>query len=370
MIQNGSALLQFRTRITASKMGIASMTQGVGQLLESVIRITAERDKQSLEKVLLETLADFIDFDALILLRMSRCGEFLEEAAAIPGNARQDRLELVTRVPGERRIKHDDGLDRCIDRREIVSEARNGTSRILFPVVVGENVAGILAVYAHAITNHALILIRGFLRIHGNFLAVLDDNEHDTLTGLLNRRTFDTRIAELLSLSRTQSDTAPDVGAERREPNNAQGHWLGVLDIDHFKRINDTHGHIYGDEVLLLFSGLMKKTFRSMDLLFRYGGEEFVAVLAPLAESDAFAVFERFRRQVEQFDFPQIGRVTVSIGMAKLYAQDHSTAVVEHADKALYYAKANGRNQTRNYHQLIQAGILNEQRHDGGVELF
>lgn len=346
------------------------MTQGINNLLESVIRITEERDKQSLEKILVETLAEFIEFDAIILLRMPRGSEVLEEVAAIPHNARQDRLQLIAQEPEEKRIRHDDGFNRCIDSREIVSEVLNGETRVLFPVGVREKVSGILAVYGHACTENTTTLIRGFLRIHSNFLAVLYDVEYDALTGLLNRRTFDTRISELISIALIDPTTASGDGAERRKPNNVKNHWLGMLDIDHFKNINDTYGHVYGDEVLLLLSDLMKKSFRSTDLLFRYGGEEFVVVLAPAGESDAVAVFERFRRQVELFNFPQIDRVTVSIGMVKIHARNHSTTIVEQADKALYYAKEHGRNQTCNYHQLMAAGILKERRNEGDVELF
>lgn len=345
------------------------MTQGIGDLLESVIRITEERDKKSLEKILVKTLAEFIEFDAIILLRMPRGGQALEEAVALPNHARQGRLELIAQEPGEKRIRHDDGFNRCIDSCEIVSETLNGETRILFPVGVKEKVSGVLAVYGHARTENTTSLIRGFLRIHSNFLAVLHDVEYDALTGLLNRRTFDTRISKLISIA-PEEPAASGHGVERRKPNSVKNHWLGMLDIDHFKNINDTYGHVYGDEVLLLLSGLMKKTFRSTDLLFRYGGEEFVVVLAPAGEPDAVAAFERFRRQVESFNFPQIGRVTVSIGMVIIHAHNHSTTVVEQADKALYYAKEHGRNQTCNYHQLMAAGILKEKRNEGDVELF
>lgn len=342
----------------------------MNNLLESVIRITEERDKKSLERVLVETLADFIQFDAIILLRMPRGSQVLEEAAAMPKNASQNKLELITQEPGEHRIKHDEGLDRCINDCEIVSEGMDGSTRTLFPVEVAEKVSGVLAVYGHTFTKDNIMLVRGFLRVHSNFLAILDDNEHDTLTGLLNRKTFDTRITEIISVALTENTGIAENETERRKPNGDKNYWLGVLDIDHFKSINDNYGHIYGDEVLLLFSQLMKKTFRNADLLFRYGGEEFVAVLAPSDELNAFNVFERFRQQLELFDFPQVGRVTVSIGMVKISAQEHPATVVEHADQALYYAKGNGRNQTANYHQLIKAGMLRERRYEGDIELF
>ena len=346
------------------------MPKAINNLLESVIRITEERDKKSLERVLVETLADFIEFDAIILLRIPRGGHVLEEAASMPPNACQQKLEPLTQESGELRIKHDEGLDRCINQCEIVSEVLDGTTRTLFPVEVGDKVSGILVLYGRTLIDNSIMLIRGFLRIHSNFLAILDDNEHDTLTGLLNRKTFDTRITEVISVAQAENFAAAENETERRKPNSDKSYWLGVLDIDHFKKINDNFGHIYGDEVLLLFSQLMKKTFRNADLLFRYGGEEFVVVLAPSDVLDAFNVFERFRQQVKLFDFPQVGRVTVSIGMVKIRAQEHPTTVVQHADQALYYAKENGRNQTRNYHQLVQAGLLTERRYEGDIELF
>ncbi len=344
------------------------MAQDITGLFESVIRITQERDKRSLEKALVETLVDFVEFEAIILLRIPRGRADLMEAAAIPSNARQDRLELLTQRPGEARIKRDEALDRCIEGCEIVFDVLGGEIRTLFPVGTKGNVSAILAVYGRACTDGSVTFIRGFLRIYGNFVAVLDDNEHDTLTGLLNRKTFDMRISELISGSQKSAVVAD--GAERRAPSDANSHWLGILDIDHFKRINDRFGHVYGDEVLILFSDLMKTVFRSTDLLFRYGGEEFVVVLAPASEASAFLAFERFRRQLESFEFPQVGLTTASIGMTSLSTEEHPATVVEHADKALYFAKENGRNQTRNYRQLIMAGLLKEQRYAGEIELF
>ena len=127
---------------------------------------------------------------------------------------------------------------------------------------------------------------------------------------------------------------------------------------------------MYGDEVLLLFADLMRKIFRSTDLLFRHGGEEFVVVLVPAAESDSFRIFERFRQNVELFEFPQVGQVTVSIGMVKIDAQDNPSTLLEYADQALYYAKEHGRNQVCNYNELIKAGILKVRHTKNDIELF
>lgn len=339
-------------------------------LLESVIHITEERDKKSLERVLVETLSDFIEFDAIILLRLSHSSGFLEEAYTLPKSACKDRFELVSQGVEANFIQQDESVARCIGNLEIISEELNGTTRSLFPIEINNQASGVLVIYGHRYTENSETLIRGFLRIHSNFLGILSDNERDTLTGLLNRKTFNANISELISAAMPESDTSSPQGTERRDASGDTSYWLGMLDIDHFKSINDSYGHVYGDEVLLLFSDLMKKIFRSSDLLFRYGGEEFVVVLSPATESDAYTVFERFRQSVELFDFPQVGRVTVSAGMVRISPQEYSLSVVERADQALYYAKQHGRNKICNYQRLVDAGVLKERRTDSDIELF
>lgn len=341
-------------------------------LLESVIHITEERDKKSLANTLVETLSDFIDSDAIVLLRIPRNfdNEYLDVSASIPETAYQDKLKLIPHEYGEQRVALDDSLTLCIDKSEDISEIQNATQRTLFPIIVNDEITEILDIYGHHSTIHSKKLIQGFVSIYSNFLGVLDDNEHDALTGLLNRKTFDTQLSNLISESTPENNISSSADEVRRTPKKNTHRWVGILDIDHFKKINDNFGHIYGDEVLLLFVNLMEKTFRDSDLLFRYGGEEFVVVLEPTTESDAFMVFERFRKKLELYDFPQVEQVTVSTGIIKIDAQKHPSLVLEHADQALYYAKEHGRNQVCNYTELISAGTLKERRVEDDIELF
>ena len=102
----------------------------------------------------------------------------------------------------------------------------------------------------------------------------------------------------------------------------------------------------------------MTETFREYDQLFRVGGEEFVAVLRNVNEEMAMMIMERFRKVVESHHFPQVGNVTVSIGSTFISPSDLSVTIMDRADKALYYAKENGRNQTVFYEQLIATGKL------------
>src|SRR6185369_17286004 len=146
---------------------------------------------------------------------------------------------------------------------------------------------------------------------------------------------------------------------------------FAIFDVDHFKRVNDQFGHLYGDEVLTLVARLMVQSFRHEDLLFRYGGEEFAVVLANADLAIAGAALERFRRKVEAYAFPQIGHKTVSIGFTALDAAQGVERAVMCADRALYYAKHHGRNQTHCYETLIAEGKLAPVTQTrGDVELF
>ena len=175
----------------------------------------------------------------------------------------------------------------------------------------------------------------------------------------------------LLSTSSSEKNITSSLEKERRNDRNDDScHWIGILDIDHFKNINDNFGHMYGDEVLLLFANLMEKTFRNSDLLFRYGGEEFVVVLSPTTESEAFLVFDRFRKKLESFNYPRIGKITISIGIVNINSQEHPTTLLEHADQSLYYAKEHGRNQVCNYNELIKAGKLKVRQIESDIDLF
>jgi diguanylate cyclase (GGDEF)-like protein len=200
-------------------------------------------------------------------------------------------------------------------------------------------------------------LVEGILRIVKNHLALLDYGESDTLTGLLNRKTFESSFDKLRVASGVVSSEQPS--------------WLGVVDIDKFKSINDNFGHLFGDEVLLLVARLMKQAFRGADQLFRFGGEEFVVVLDRANAAGAQIAFNRLRAMIEEFKFPQVGRVTISLGYTHVDTHDAPGSCVERADAALYYAKHNGRNNVQHYETLIAEGKLKPKKSDvSDIELF
>lgn len=151
---------------------------------------------------------------------------------------------------------------------------------------------------------------------------------HDDMTGLLNRESF----LDALKTSRRRTDE----GA------------LLIIDADHFKRINDTHGHAQGDVALLMIAEAIRNGVREGDLVGRIGGEEFAAFLAGASEAEALLVAERIRLGVEALRFsPGEGKylpLSVSIGAARVSPHLSWSQMMREADSRLYEAKARGRN--------------------------
>lgn len=153
----------------------------------------------------------------------------------------------------------------------------------------------------------------------------------DPLTGLANRRHFDAELPRLLQA------VAPHGRAVS----------LAAIDLDHFKQVNDVHGHAVGDAVLRALGQLLAARTRSTDLVARLGGEEFIVVLADAPLAQAAALCERLRRAVEAHDWSAIApglRVTVSLGVVEARSGVAQAALLEQADQLLYAAKRRGRN--------------------------
>ena len=340
-------------------------------ILESVVHITSARDIKSLENVLLDALSDMGCVDSLILLSLphSEKDEYLNLAKSSPQDAYQSKFELVDNFNENPKVVRDDSIIQCITSLASVVIQNDNETRITIPVIVNHMVTGVLDVYTSCYDINTQKLIKYCVRIYTDFLTILHDNEHDTLTGLLNRKTFDAKVAEVLSSFSDEVNSVLLKDDLRKHATQAE-HWIGLLDIDHFKKINDEFGHIYGDEVLILFADKLRDVFRSQDLLFRFGGEEFIVVLFNVEESDAVLAFNRFRTSLERTNFPQVGRVTVSTGMVKASSDSHLTELLDQADQALYYAKENGRNQVCDYHYLIETGELEKKIINTDVEMF
>ena len=240
-----------------------------------------------------------------------------------------------------------------------------------FSVHGSPGATGILELSSPApLPDESIRIIEGVLRLYANFHCLLDYGERDALTELLNRKTFDGAFLKA-TLEQGQRIGQDEVESERRDQGPRGSYWLAMIDIDHFKRVNDTFGHLIGDEVLLLLARLMRSTFRFHDQLYRFGGEEFVVLMRCNGEEEAAFALERMRLNTEQFLFPQVGKITISTGFSEIKTGDTPSGAFERADKAVYYAKAHGRNQVSSYAGLVAGGELVEQTAiEGEMELF
>ncbi|MEM7255895.1 MAG: GGDEF domain-containing protein [Pseudomonadota bacterium] len=156
-------------------------------------------------------------------------------------------------------------------------------------------------------------------------------SERDSLTGLYNRRMLELKAENIIKLTANSSTSVA----------------VAVIDLDHFKRINDTFGHHIGDQVLAAFASLITTTFRSADCIARYGGEEFVLVMPQANDENAKDALVRLRDLTTQYPWPTTDHgltVTFSAGIATTNQAESFDTLFQKADKALYYAKAMGRN--------------------------
>lgn len=343
----------------------------MSELVDHLAELTGFRDRELLDVTLVGALKDLLRPRAVAIYRS--VGEPGEErwltrarltANDIVATADPNWVDLET-LPAR---TSDPARLEAFRRQSIVQEPHAGHHRALFPVSTDRETHGVMEIETdEPMDGRDQRLVMSILRIYRNFQGLLDYSERDTLTGLLNRKTFDDSFLKALSDPNTTSPMEP---AGRRQGREPCCYWLGVIDIDHFKHVNDNHGHLIGDEVLLLLSRLMRTTFRFHDQLFRFGGEEFVVLIRCAGGDAAVHAFERLRTNVEQYAFPQVGRITVSVGLTELRPGDTPNTAFERADRAVYFAKGHGRNQVRNYADLIASGDLTEADKVSDVELF
>lgn len=199
---------------------------------------------------------------------------------------------------------------------QFASEAKLRLFRVVF-ILIGLNI----------------VVILGFIRFNRsqvrNRLELLA--HHDALTGAWNRYVYEARLEEEIQRSRRYDRPLS----------------LILLDIDHFKQVNDTWGHKKGDRVLQTVTGVIAGGIRRFDSLCRVGGEEF-AIIAPETDREgALALAEKLRSGIESTGFQDIPKVTVSLGVAQHLPGEEPSVFFRRADQALYAAKAGGRNRVR-----------------------
>ncbi|MCX7278358.1 MAG: GGDEF domain-containing protein [Burkholderiales bacterium] len=346
---------------------IAMTPKNLTPVLQHLVDITGHRDHSRLELSVVSALRQ------LMGIRRIRKLEFLtrddvtyvrgylllenDQVFAMEENSSEDNVELLSEYPE---------LVHCIEQQtdRVHRIEADGSDVLWLPVRLDNKIVSCIEITNDtAYSVQAIDTIHGIIEVYRNYQSLLDYSERDALTGLFNRKTFDEQFSRY-----ARTNVAPGPTGERRNSGDTQ--WLAVVDIDHFKLVNDRFGHVYGDEVLILVANLLRSSFRSNDRIFRFGGEEFVVLVRSADLEIARSIFERFRQNIEEYEFPQVGRVTVSVGFTGT-SQGAPVEILGHADQALYYAKQHGRNQVCYYEELMSSGGLHvaDVAHND-VELF
>ena len=341
-------------------------------LVDQLADLTGLRDRDSLDLALVTAIHDLLQPKIAAIYR-------------VVGEAGNERWLTTAQLNADQQVPTFDSawsdlltLPRLLDYplRQQASRAKHMTQSCpfngitVFPVSSNPGAIGVLEIATlEPLSEETSRLVSGVLRLYLNFQNLLDYGERDALTELLNRKTFD---GAFLKATLAQQVSADSGSHERRDANSSSGSfWLAMIDIDHFKLVNDNFGHLIGDEVLLLLARLMRVSFRFHDQLYRFGGEEFVVLMRCNGEAEAAAALERLRINTENYLFPQVGAITISIGFSEIMTGDTPSGAFERADKAVYYAKEHGRNQVCSHAALIASGALVAQAANvGDMELF
>lgn len=315
---------------------------GSGCHYPQLMLIARQRDIESLCTTLLDALHAILPQHQLRLYVKSAGvdGEFVAVAASHPG----DVARLATLTGPE----------------PVVEQHTGGQVITCWPLFINARLTAALVLEGSPV-RLSDPLLQCVTELFINQYSLLNASNRDSLTELYNRQAFERMMNKLLA-----EQNIP----RRRNYEPGEYGYFALLDIDHFKTINDRFGHLFGDEVLLHFAQVMLKSFRDCDLLFRYGGEEFAAALCVTDQQQAEEILERFRRKIETYRFPQVGTVTVSIGYTRIKSNQLLPGLTDEADRALYYAKEQGRNMLCNYDALVQQGKLQQSPVTDDIELF
>ena len=344
-------------------------------LLKHMVDMTGHRDHTMLDISVISAVQELAGaLQTRVLTIVSAKGALFVRARAIISDGEPARIadHADPNSPGDP-IAQFPELDACLREHGASAEAitADGKHMLWLPIWIGDKAESCLEIVRPgAYSPDTVHVIGGIVSVYRNFQNLLDYSERDSLTGLLNRKTFDDQLAKMLQASAADQDAPQPGQPERRQASEEQKQWLAVVDVDHFKAVNDKFGHLYGDEVLILIANLMTSSFRSQDRVFRFGGEEFVVLLRSSTVENAQKIIDRFRTNVEAHVFPQVGTVTVSVGYVAISPYESPVNILGRADQALYYAKSHGRNQACHYDQLVSGGLLEAAASNDTAEFF
>jgi len=354
-------------------------------LIEHILKLTDHRDRDLLELTLSKALIDLLPIQRIVISRvMSEEGEKRWLEVARLDSKGGGKLVDPMNVDFSTLARLSDAPDRlkCIELREIIEIAwagEDGPRINMLPLFSDsrKDDEGVIEVHSEAaLTKEQLLTIDQLRRIYRNMYSLLEYSDRDALSGLLNRKSLDDAfysavLEELDGLTgEPRIAVLPKNQDQERRHRVPANYWLGSAMIDNFGQINEKHGHLIAEEVLLLVARVMNNTFRTYDRIYRFGGEHFGVLMHCPDEALVLAAFERFRVNVEKFNFPQVGHLTVSCGFTSVMADDSPSSALEKTERAVDFAQRSGRNKVCSHLGLVRRGFFGEALKVGAVDIF
>ena len=355
-------------------------------LTEHIIKLTDHRDRDHLELTLSKALIDLLPIDRVVLARVASeegIKRWLDITSldARGGGKVTDPLRVDFQTLPVL-ADHRDRL-RCLQSRELLEIAWAGEEgpRIaytpLFADTRGDD-EGIVEIHSGGpLQRGHQEVLNDLLHVFRNMYTLLAYSDRDALTGLLNRKSLDDTFYSAVLDELDQGEdakarelSAPVLPGQERRHRVPPNYWLGTISVDNFAVINDSSGHLIAEEVLLLVARIVNSTFRTYDRLYRLGGEQFAVLMHCPDEALVLAAFERFRANMEKFNFPQVGRVTACAGFTRVSAEDSPSTALERAERAMDYGRKNGQNKVFSHPELVRKGTFGDVRKVGGVDIF
>jgi diguanylate cyclase (GGDEF)-like protein len=353
--------------------------------IEHIVKLTDHRDRDLLELTLSKALIDLLPIGRIVIARVMR--EDAEkrwlEVAKLDARGGGKVIDPM-RVDFQSLVKLEDASDRfkCLqtrDRVEIAWAGPDGPRINMLPLFSDSRSddEGVIELHSDAaLSAEALSVVDSLRRIYRNMYSLLEFSDRDAMTGLLNRKSLDDAFysAVLEDLDTAESPSQPSGGADTPEQERRHrvpaNYWLGSATVDNFGMVNEKHGHLIAEEVLLLVARVMNNTFRTYDRIYRFGGQHYGVLMHCPDEALVLAAFERFRANVEKFKFPQVGRMTVSCGFTSVMSDDSPSSALEKTERAVDFAKRSGGNKACSYLGLVRRGFFREPPKVGAVDLF
>lgn len=332
-------------------------------LIEDIALFTSQRDEELIAYSLIRTVSDLISSKKVGVLAIDRDGKtdycVFYEAGEKTSKESNEKIESDIE-DAIKQIKQS-------SEDEILLKRSEGFLLVRLLTYNRRGEKYMIAYLDAKIGPKYNLALNSIFSIYNNFISLLQESQTDELTGLANRKTFEVALSKISDLTSERKFTEN----ERRVKISGQLYWLALLDIDNFKKVNDTYGHVFGDEILINVGQILNQSFRKGDFLFRYGGEEFVALINAKDKAGCDLVLNRFQQKLREFSFPRVDKVTVSIGVVQFNKDVFHATTMDYADQALYYSKENGKDRITYFEDMIESGEATQaQIESGEIDFF